>query len=122
MAGGDSGPVMHSILRRFLGFDQLLGPALVRLVYFFGAAIILVMTGFNVLLALMAIFAGNIGSGAMRLIATPAVAAVVFIYWRFLCELFMLAFLAYERLDEVRDLMRIAAGRPSAPDPDHPGF
>jgi hypothetical protein len=46
----------------------------------------------------------------------------VFIYWRFLCELFMLAFLAYNRLGEVRDLMRIAAGQTSAPDPDHPAF
>jgi hypothetical protein len=113
---------MQSILQRFLGFDRLLGPVLVRLVYYFGAAVIVVLAGFNVLMAMMAIFAGNIGGGAMQLIATPAVAAVVFIYWRFLCELFMLAFLAYERLGEVRDLMRIAAGQTSAPDPDHPAF
>jgi hypothetical protein len=113
---------MQSILQRFLGFDRLLGPVLVRLVYYFGAAVIVVLAGFNVLMAMMAIFAGNIGGGAMQLIATPAVAAVVFIYWRFLCELFMLAFLAYERLGEVRDLMRIAAGQTPAPDPDHPAF
>ena len=47
----------------------------------------------------------------MQLLAVPAVAAVALVYWRFLCELFMLAFLAYERLGEVRDLMRIAAGQ-----------
>jgi hypothetical protein len=113
---------MQSILRRFLGFEGLLGPVLVRLVYYFGAAAIVVMTGANLLLAFMAIVAGNVGGGAMQLIATPAVAAVVFIYWRFLCELFMLAFLAYERLGEVRDLMRIAAGQSAAPAPDHPAF
>jgi hypothetical protein len=113
---------MHSLLRRFLGFDRLLGPTLVRLVYYFGAAFIVVMVGFTVLLALMAIFAGNIGRGAMQFIAAPAVGAVAFIYWRFLCELFMLAFLAYERLGEVRDLMRIAAGQAAPPDPDHPAF
>ncbi|HJS79111.1 MAG TPA: DUF4282 domain-containing protein [Vitreimonas sp.] len=113
---------MRSILQRFLGFDRLMGPALVRLVYYFGAAVIVVMTGVNVLLAFMQIVSGNFGSGVMQLIATPAVAAVVFIYWRFLCELFMLAFLAYERLGEVRDLMRIAAGQPAAPDSDHPAF
>ena len=39
----------------------------------------------------------------MQLIAVPAVAAVGLVYWRFLCELFMLAFLAYERLGQVRD-------------------
>jgi hypothetical protein len=113
---------MQSILQRFLGFDRLMGPSLVRLVYYFGAAVIVVMAGVNFILALMSIFAGNIGGGVMRMIATPAVAAVVFIYWRFLCELFMLAFLAYNRLGEVRDLMRIAAGQTSPPDPDHPAF
>jgi hypothetical protein len=111
-----------SFIRRLLGFDRLMGPVLVRLVYYFGAAAIVVMAGANLLLALMAIFAGNFGGGAMQLIATPAVAAVVFIYWRFLCELFMLAFLSYARLGEVRDLMRIAAGQPAPPDPDHPAF
>ena len=113
---------MQSILKRFLGFDRLMGPGLVRLVYYFGAAVIVVMTGANMMLALMAVFAGNIGGGAMQMIATPAVAAVVFIYWRFLCELFMLAFLAYERLGEVRDLMRVAAGQAEAPNSDHPAF
>jgi len=113
---------MQPILQRLLGFDRLLGPALVRLVYYFGAAVIVTMVGFNLLMALMGMFAGNVSAGAMRFIATPAVAAVVFIYWRFLCELFMLAFLAYERLGEVRDLMRIAAGQPAAPNQDHPAF
>lgn len=113
---------MNSILQRFLGFEHLLGPVLVKLVYYFGAAVIVVMAGFTMLMALMALFAGNIGGGAMQLIAAPAVGAVALVYWRFLCELFMLAFLAYERLGEVRDLMRIAAGQASAPDPDHPTF
>lgn len=94
---------MQPIVQRLLGFDRLIGPALVKLVYYFGAAAILAATGFAVLMAFMAIFAGNFGGGAMQLIAAPAVAAVAFVYWRFLCELFMLAFLAYERLGQIRD-------------------
>jgi hypothetical protein len=113
---------MQSFLRRFLSFDRLMGPVLVRLVYYFGAAMIVVLTGVNILMALITFGAGNIGGGAMQLIATPAVAAVVFIYWRFACELFMLAFLSYERLGQVRDLMRIAAGQTAQPYPDHPAF
>jgi hypothetical protein len=113
---------MRAFIQRFLGFDRLLGPVLVRLVYYFGAAVIVVLTFVNIILAFMSIFVGNIGGGAMQLIATPAVAAVAFIYWRFLCELFMLAFLSFERLGQVRDLMRIAAGETTPPDPDHPAF
>lgn len=112
---------MQGLFQRFLGFDRLLGPALVRIVYYVGAVLIICIAGFALLMALLAVFGGNIGAGAMQLIAVPAVAAVGFVYWRFVCELFMLAFLAYDRLTEVRDLMRIAAGV-SAPDPDHPTF
>ena len=112
---------MQDFLKRLLGFDHLLGPVLVRIVYYVGAVVIVCMAGFALLMALLALFAGNVGAGVMQLLAVPAVAAVAFVYWRFVCELFMLAFLAYDRLTEVRDLMRIAAGV-SAPDPNHPTF
>ncbi|MEZ5995144.1 MAG: DUF4282 domain-containing protein [Hyphomonadaceae bacterium] len=113
---------MPSILQRFLGFERLLGPSLVKLVYFFGAAVIVLVSLFGMLMAVLALAGGNLGAGVMQLLATPAVGAVAFVYWRFLCELFMLAFLAYDRLGEVRDLMRIATGQTSAPDPNHPPF
>lgn len=113
---------MQSIFQRFLGFDRLLGPFLVKLVYYFGAATIVVLGIGALLTAVFSLVGGNIGAGAMQLLAVPAVAAVAMVYWRFLCELFMLAFLAYDRLGEVRDLMRIAAGQASPPDPDHPAF
>lgn len=111
---------MSSMFERFLGFDRLLGPFLVKLVYYFGAAAIALMAVGALLTAIFSIVGGNLGAGAMQLLAVPAVAAVALVYWRFLCELFMLAFLAYDRLTEVRDLMRIAAGQPA--DPDHPAF
>jgi hypothetical protein len=115
---------MSSLLQRFLNFDRLIGPMLVKLVYYFGAAAIAVGALGALLSAIFAFFGGNFGQGLMMLIAAPAVAAVAFVYWRFLCELFMLAFLAYERLGQVRDLMRIAAGQapPEEIDPAHPSF
>lgn len=113
---------MQSILQRFLGFERLLGPTLVKLVYYFGAAVIVVLAVGALLAAIFSLVGGNVGAGAMQLLAVPAVAAVALVYWRFLCELFMLAFLAYDRLGEVRDLMRIATGQASPPDPNHPEF
>lgn len=94
---------MLSLFRRFLGFDQLLGPALVRIVYYVAAAFIVLMAGFWMFMGLMALVAGNFGNGIMLFVGAPAVGAVVLVYWRFLCELFMLAFMAYERLVEIRD-------------------
>lgn len=102
---------MGSILQRFLGFDRLIGPVLVKLVYYFGAAAIALAAIGGLLAAIFSLVGGNFGGGFVQLLAVPAVAAVGLVYWRFLCELFMLAFLAYERLGQVRDLMRIAAGQ-----------
>jgi len=94
---------MQAIIQRFLSFDRPIGPTLVRIVYYVGAVMIVCATGFAVVMALLALFGGNIGAGVMQLIAAPAVGAVAFVWWRFLCELFLLAFMAYERLVEIRD-------------------
>lgn len=109
---------MQSILKRFLGFDRLLGPSLAKTVYYFGGGVIVMAVLFGVLTALTAMFSGNVGGGLMQLLATPAVGAVALVYWRFVCELFLLSFLNYERMVEVRDALRAAIGA----DPQHPQF
>ena len=110
---------MPSIVKSFLGFDHLIGPGLVKLVYYFAAAIIVIMTGVGVAVGLFALAGGNFGTGVVQIVASPVVGLVALVYWRFLCELFMLAFLSYERLGDVRRLMANATGQP---DPDHPEF
>ncbi|MEZ5970198.1 MAG: DUF4282 domain-containing protein [Hyphomonadaceae bacterium] len=114
---------MLSFFQRFLTFDRLIGPMLVRLVYYVGLAVITFGAIGVLFAALMSIFTGNFPQGIVQLIMAPLVAAVGLLYWRFVCELFMLAFRGYERLGQVRDLMRIAAGQaPSEADPNHPSF
>ncbi len=108
---------MQSIVQRFLGFDRLLGPILVRIVYYVGAAFVVGGAALTMVSGVISIINGNLGGGAMQFIAAPAVGAVALVYWRFICELFMLAFLAYERLGEIRDRLVW-----SAPDPNHPDF
>ncbi|GIK50315.1 MAG: DUF4282 domain-containing protein [Hyphomonadaceae bacterium] len=109
---------MTPLVQRMLSFEHLLGPSLVRIVYYVGAAIIVLAGAGALLTAIFTLAGGNIGGGFVQLIAAPAVCAAAFVYWRFMCELFMLAFLAYERLGEIRNLLAGA----SAPDPDYPQF
>lgn len=92
-----------NIIQRFLSFERPIGPGLVRIVYYVGAALIVCVVLFAILMGLLALFGGNAGAGAVQLIAAPAVGAVAFVWWRFICELFMLAFMAYDRLVEIRD-------------------
>jgi hypothetical protein len=113
------GQNMQSIVGRFLGFDKLIGPVLVKIVYYVGAVGIALAVIGGVLAAIMAVVAGNVGAAAMLLIAWPVVGAVGLVYWRFICELFMLAFLAYDRMGEIKGLLSVATG---APDPNHPQF
>lgn len=108
---------MQSIIQRFLGFDRLIGPVLVKIIYWVAAAGILLAVGGVLLSGVASLATGNIGGGVMQIIAGPAVGLVALVYWRFLCELFMVAFLSYERLGEIRDLARGATH-----DPDYPQF
>ena len=111
---------MNGLFRRIWSFDRLIGPVLVKIVYYVGFAAIAIGAVAGLSMALLAIAGGNIGFAAMQLLAVPAVCIVALVYWRFLCELFMIAFLSFERLGEIRNLL---GGAPtSAPDPDHPQF
>jgi hypothetical protein len=94
---------MQDLLGRFISFDKLIGPILVKLVYYVFAVIIIVATIGGLFSALMSFASGNLGAGLMQALAVPAVGAVSLVTWRFLCELFILAFKTYERLGEVRD-------------------
>jgi hypothetical protein len=105
---------MHDIVSRFWGFEKLLGTFLVKLIYyvglFVGPLVILIgmvastMTGYAEPLAIV---------GAIVL--APIIAVLFIVYWRFICELFILAFQTYERLGEIRDRL----GPP--PQPQYPG-
>ena len=88
------------MLNLFLNFDKLIGAKLIKILYYLG----LVMIGIGTILAVfqgLALmrhsFAGGLGSIIMCLIG--AVVGVVF--WRFLCEIYMLFF---RMSDDLRDI------------------
>ncbi len=93
---------MQSIVQRFWGFDKLLGPLLVKIIYYLGLAGLALAVFFAVAGALF-LLPNNPLRGLLMLVFAPAMGAVALVYWRFLCELFMLAFRSYERLSEISD-------------------
>jgi len=94
---------MPEIVKRFLGFDQLLGVALVKVVYYLGLVVIVGSMVIGLFMLIMSIAAGNLGGALLQLVSTPCVGLVALVYWRFLCELFMVQFENRERLIEIRD-------------------
>lgn len=111
---------MQDIVRRFWGFDQLLGVGLVKIIYYFGLIGICAAIGIGLILAIMTLVS-DVGRGAVQMIAIPAVGLVALVYWRFLCEFFIVVFEMNERLGEIRDAAR-GYPAPAPVDPNHPAF
>ncbi|MBI1251583.1 MAG: DUF4282 domain-containing protein [Alphaproteobacteria bacterium] len=109
---------MDDLVQRFWGFEKLIGPLLVKIMYYFGFGVIVLAT----LWAMAQTFSDfrfNALSALARLFVTPIVGALVIVFWRFICEMSILAFSVYERLGEIRD--RLGAAPPPAPTPPNYG-
>ena len=92
----------QGILRRFWGFDRLLGGSLIKIVYYIG----LVGIALWVLFALvgflgLAAYSPGAGLGGILVALIGGLFAVVF--WRVTCELWLIIFQIHDRLGEIRD-------------------
>lgn len=111
---------MGSLIQRFLSFDRLMGVALVRVIYYFGLALICGGIVIGVMLGVMTLVA-DLGRGVVQMIAIPAVGAVVLMLWRFVCEVFVVVFEMNNHLHDLRDAV-YGAPPASPPDPNAPHF
>lgn len=88
---------MNDIISRFTTFDKLIATGLVKIFYWVGIVVI-------VLAALVAGFSG-FGRGFMTglgsLVLAPVFAVLGIVFWRFLCELYIVIFGMYNRLGEI---------------------
>lgn len=87
---------------KLMNFDHMIGPSLIKFIYYAGLvviaiyAVILLLGGLSAMrYAPAAAMAGIIGGAALLLVGT--------VFWRFSCELWVLAFKIHDRLTEIRD-------------------
>lgn len=99
-------------LSSLLGFERLIAPYLIKLIYWFGILIILVGG------VLSCIRTGGIDLSHILLALGGT--ALSLLLWRLFSELWILAFNIYERLVEIRDLMARQAPAPVAVQPALP--
>jgi len=97
------------MLQHFISFDKLIGTKLIKILYFIGLALILIS-------GVLAVFGGF---GAMRFGFLKGVGAIIMalfgtalglVFWRFLCEIYMLFF---RMSDDLRDIKNHQLGRPA---------
>lgn len=99
-AGGSNG--FQRLIQRFWGFDQMIGSALIKIIYYIGL--------FGIGLSTLAMMFGGGLMGAMSgmdggamFILAPIMGIIWLVFWRFICELWLLMFLMYARMGEIRD-------------------
>jgi len=80
----------------FFGFEKLIAPVLIKLIYWIGIVVILV--------AGVASFFNTVG-GVGRMLLTLVALLLSLLIWRLVSELWILAFNIYQRLVEIRDLL-----------------
>ena len=93
-------------MREYLGFDKLITPALVRILFW-------VLIAIDVFAALGHIFGGYFLRGILILVVGPLVIRVY-------CEIIVVIFQINNTLTEIRDEQRSAAERAAAPLPAPP--
>ena len=102
--GGTNG--FQDLVKRFWGFDHMIGSALIKIIYYIGLFAILIFTvlamfGGGLMGAMMG--GSNGGGGALMFILAPIIGVIYLVFWRFICEMWLLMFLMYARMGEIRD-------------------
>lgn len=98
---GKTGP-SSSFFSKFSGFDELIGNSLIKVIYFIGLAAIAISAVLAIIRS-FAMMSYSGGAGFMMLLLAVVGSVVGVIFWRFICELYILAYLFYDRVGEIRD-------------------
>lgn len=92
------------LIARFWGFEELLGNSLIKIVYYIGLFVIVISTVLGLIGGVVgAANEGGAGMALLMFILVPIGGIVSLIFWRFFCELSLLAFLTYDRLGDIKD-------------------
>ena len=86
------------LVNRFLSFDKLMGEGLVKFVYFVGV----VFLALGVLISMFSGFQGGFVSGLGSMLFAPIAGVFMLLFWRFICELYLVLFKVGNDLSAVR--------------------
>jgi hypothetical protein len=102
--------MLMDFVKTFLSFDKLIGTALVKFIYFVGLALIALACLFFMFSGFQFGFVQGIGT----IVLAPIFAIIYVLFWRFLSELWMIAFKISNDLADVKKSLANGA-TPTAP-------
>ncbi len=107
---------MNDFVKRFINFDKLIATTLIKILYWVGLAGIAVW-GLVFLVSAFGMMTQSVLAGLGMLILLPIALAIMLLFWRFLCEVYIVIFGIYDRLGEVRDRLGGPVPPAAAPPP-----
>ncbi len=97
---------MNGIVSRFMNFDKLIATGLIKVFYWIGVVFIALGT----LVGMFSGFSQGVVQGLGMLILAPIGGLIGLIFWRFLCEIYIVIFGMYDRLGNIQDAL--GGGKP----------
>jgi len=82
---------MGDLVKRFTSFDKMMGTSIIKVLYFIGVAGIVLFTVLGMLGSLASMGSSFLG-GLGGFILTPIMGLVGLLFWRFMCEIYILFF------------------------------
>ena len=101
---------MNGIVSRFLTFDKLIATTLIKVFYWVGIVVIAI----GVIGGILGGFGQGFLAGLGMIIAAPIGGIIALIFWRFLCEVYIVVFGMYDRLGNIE---KAVGGAPKEPTP-----
>lgn len=92
---------MGDLINRFLSFDKLIGTSLIKILYYIGLVLIALSAVLQMLGALALLVSEPLAALGLLIIA-PIGGAIAVLFWRFLCELYLLLFRMSDDLRDIR--------------------
>ena len=90
---------MDGLVSRFTNFDKLIATSLIKFLYWAG----LVFIALAVIVGIFGSFTQGFMAGIGGLIACPIAGVIALLFWRFICEVYLVIFGIYDRLGEIKD-------------------
>ncbi len=110
---------MSGIVSRFMTFDKLIATALIKVLYWIGIAGIAISTLIAIFGAL-ASFRLGFAQGLGMLIMAPIGGLIALIFWRFLCEIYIVIFGMYDRLGNIQEAVGGGPAKEAGPTTETP--
>ena len=88
---------MDGIIKRFMTFDKLIATGLIKVLYWIG----IVFIALGTVAGMFSGFANGFASGLGTIIIAPIGGIIGIIFWRFMCEIYIVVFGVYDRLGNI---------------------